>query len=163
MKMTVKYVVLILAFVLPALIFLFLKKFGKNRFEVSPLYTDGVPVRNTGCPPLPPGPYHIPDSILTFFGAGRSARLMLFSLPTGEPSNQQDRIMNAFKKRELELVNMVADEKFSAWNDCFLFIPEQKNSLLVDTVGAIRGYYNLASREDVDKLLMEAAIILHKY
>jgi hypothetical protein len=48
------------------------------------------------------------------------------------------------------------------WSRCYLFNTEQKPLLLVDQQGKIRGHY-FNTREDVDRLLTEATIILKKY
>ncbi|GIV36137.1 MAG: hypothetical protein KatS3mg032_0516 [Cyclobacteriaceae bacterium] len=55
----------------------------------------------------------------------------------------------------------VADS-ISYYVECYLFVPEQKDKILVDKAGRIRGYYG-TSREEIDKLIMEASIMLKKY
>lgn len=156
-----KYLVLVLAFILPALVFLFLKKFGKNEFEVAPLYRDALPARAAGCPPVEQAPYRIPLTVLRSLGWSESVHLTLFSF--GADDRQLNRITGAFGRDEINVVKVtIAHDSLGMWSGCYLFNTEQKPLLLVDQERQIRGHY-FNTREDVDRLLTEATIILRKY
>jgi len=156
-----KYLVLVVAFILPGLIFLFLKKFGKNEFDVAPLYHDVLPARAADCPPVEQGPYRIPLTVLQSLGWSESAHLTLFSF--GADDRQLDRVTSAFGREEINLVKVtIGLDSLAVWSRCYLFNTEQKPLLLVDQKRQIRGHY-FDTREDVDRLLTEATIILKKY
>jgi hypothetical protein len=156
-----KYLVLILAFILPGFVFFFLKKFGKNEFDVAPLYRDALPARTSDCPPVGPGPYRIPETILKSLGWSEPARLTLYAFTADE--QQLGRIADAFEGDEVYLVKVTyGHDSLAVWSRCYLFNTEQKPLLLVDQQRQIRGHY-FNTREEVDRLLTEAAIILKKY
>ncbi|QOI98656.1 MAG: hypothetical protein HRU69_14715 [Flammeovirgaceae bacterium] len=153
-----KYIVLVLAFVIPGFVFFFLKKFGKNEFEVAPLYQDGPPVQAPGCPPFGPEPYRVPDAILDSLGGFGSTPLILYAFIRED--QQLMRVKESFAANEITLVKVMTVRDSLA--RCYLFIAEQKPLVLVDQDRRIRGHY-FNTREDVDRLLTEAAIILKKY
>lgn len=153
--------VLVLAFVIPGSVFLFLKKFGKNEFAVTPLYQDAPPVRTPDCPPVGQGPYRIPPAILQSLGWPDSASLILYFFT--EDEQQLSRVEATFLSPEITPVKVEPrQDSLALWSRCYLFITEQRPLLLVDQDGRIRGHYG-NTREEVDRLLMETAIILKKY
>ncbi|MCK6617732.1 MAG: hypothetical protein L6Q51_08810 [Cyclobacteriaceae bacterium] len=153
-----KYIVLALAFVIPGFVFFFLKKFGKNEFEVPPLYQDGPPMQVTGCPPLKAEAYSISETILDSLNGFGSSLLVLYAFM--QDDQQLKRVKESFNAHEVALVNIMTNHKNLA--RCYLFVTEQKPLVLVDQDRRIRGHY-FNTREDVDRLLTEAAIILKKY
>ncbi|MFN3840765.1 MAG: hypothetical protein ACK4RF_08660 [Cyclobacteriaceae bacterium] len=161
-----KWLVLFLALVIPACIYIFLKKFGQNQFDVAPLYAEAPPELPGDCPPHQGGPYRIPEFVLESLGWSDSASLFLFLFTEG--GHPVGRITEAFQPDELRQVpvnagnNPVVEADLSWWNACYLFVSEQRPLLLVDKERQIRGHYG-NTREDIDRLLMEAAIILRKY
>ena len=58
-----KSILLFLALLFPACVFVFLKFFGKNEFTVPPLYTDSYPDGMKECGVTVTLPYHIPDHV----------------------------------------------------------------------------------------------------
>lgn len=171
MSKLTKWTVLVLALVVPVAVFIFLKIFGRNEFEVPPLYTDSLPERPSFCQPVSV-PYAVPESIRARLCFNSRASLNLLWLDKPDEVALQ-RLQNAFKDHELNNVYFsppegstackpdVADS-ISYYVECFLFVPEQKNKILVDKAARIRGYYG-TSREEIDKLIMEASIMLKKY
>lgn len=153
-----KYIVLVLAFVIPGFVFFFLKKFGKNEFEVAPLYQDVPPVPAAGCPPPGLEPYLVPDAILDSLGEFGSTPLVLYAFM--QDNQQLRRVKESFNAHEVSLVNITTNHENLA--RCYLFLTKQKPLVLVDQDRRIRGHY-FNTREDVDRLLTEAAIILKKY
>jgi hypothetical protein len=59
-----KIIILFLGLALPGLVFVFLKMFGKNQFDVPLLHEQGVTDVDTSCLYDYPVPYTVPDSIL---------------------------------------------------------------------------------------------------
>lgn len=166
-----------MALVVPVAVFLFLKTFGRNEFEVQPLFIDVVPERPSFCPLMDiQVPYHLPPAVQARFHLSGKNQLILYYI--GQPDNLLiQRLRNSFSKEELnwfiitpdtlkripaENCILMPDDSISFYRLCYLFLPEQKNIVLVDSLARIRGYYG-SSREEVDKLLMEASIILKKY
>ncbi len=58
-----KSILLFLALLFPACVFVFLKFFGKNEFIVPPLYTDEYPDGMKECGVSITLPYHIPEHV----------------------------------------------------------------------------------------------------
>ncbi|HEY9045452.1 MAG TPA: hypothetical protein VIN08_06130 [Ohtaekwangia sp.] len=158
-----KAVFLFLAFLLPICIFLFLKFFGKNEFAVPPLFTEELPEILPGCQPVTL-PYHIPDSTLaslTF--ANDSLVLIKFGKPDKEAATQLKRIDEEVGQG-LQYKTMEETEAgFTTQKKCTFLLKEPFDLVLVDRKGTIRGQYVANDREEVDRLLTEAAIILKKY
>ena len=90
---TTKVIFLLLAFVLPICIFIFLKLFGRNEFDVPPLFVSEAPAHRTGCNDTPLLPYFVPDSIRTRYQLSADSLTVIFFEPlSGEARNQLDRI-----------------------------------------------------------------------
>lgn len=175
-----KLVLLLLALVLPVLIFMFLKFFGKNEFAVEPLYQEGAPVVE-GCVQPPGGPYTIQAELLGELGWSENDSLTLFYVANRSGGYEAwGRIRENFTSVELPLVKIAAagslkdptlEEEFvqirsdslQILRSCFLFLQEPYNLLLVDNKRRIRGKYPLDNREEIDRLNMEVEIILKKY
>jgi hypothetical protein len=179
----VKSLVLVLALALPVGIFLFLKFFGKNEFEVRPLFIDEFPSDlPSDCGYQLTLPYVIPDSILSRLAWNTSDSLTLFSLnpEIGKPL-YSDRLLSNYKPNLLKVIIIqdgtweplagsvklesivIAEAVLTNYKNCFLFVSEPNDLILVDHRGRIRGYYQLSNREEFDRLLMEINIILKQY
>jgi hypothetical protein len=90
---TTKVIFLLLAFVFPVCIFVFLKLFGRNEFDVPPLFATEAPPLNEGCDFKPSLPYFVPDSIQTRYQLPADSLTVIFFGPlSGEALNQIDRI-----------------------------------------------------------------------
>lgn len=175
-----KLILLVLALALPIGIFLFLKFFGKNEFAVEPLYTTGISVPD-GCPLPAAGAYAIPERILNRLSWSERDSLTLFLFASKENGKANwERIQDRFLDRELRRVWVQIDsnsldfepigkaifispDSLKIFNTCFFFLKEPYNLLLVDNKRRIRGNYVLNNREEIDRLLLEAKIILKKY
>src|SRR5688572_12231810 len=70
--MSKKVIFLILALLLPATIFVFLKLFGKNEFEVPVLHEKSVPDVNDKCNFSYNIPYRIADSVVSSLAPNRN-------------------------------------------------------------------------------------------
>jgi hypothetical protein len=182
-----KPIFLFLALVLPVAVFVFLKFFGKNEFAVPVLFDDGI-ATPVGCESFRYDvPYSVPDTILAKFSwsSNDSILLVVFSGTTNaeqqEQSIQLNRIFTEFpsdnfkiillsetdktEQSELENVRLIPvnwQEESSARSCVFLLKPTD-NTVLLDSKKRIRGQYNTANREEVDRLIMEIKIMLKKY
>jgi hypothetical protein len=93
MKQSLKIIILILVFVLPIGIFVFLKLFGRNEFGVAPLYVTEAPPHMPGCDLITKIPYVVPDSVRQFYGSAADSLIVIFFGPlSGEGQNQLDRV-----------------------------------------------------------------------
>lgn len=159
-----KVIFLFLAFLLPVLIFLFLRYFGKNEFAVEPLFNTEAPEVPSGCAPVTI-PYHVPDSIAkTLTLENDSLTLLVFGKPDKEALTQLTRVDeeyggDAIHKKIIEPTH----PEYTSLKQCIFFLKEPFDLVLVDNRGMIRGQYVNNDREDVDRLLTEIAIILKKY
>jgi hypothetical protein len=181
-----KVLFLFLALLLPVVIFIFLKSFGKNEFQVTPLFQE-VTEMPADCAFSYQFPYVIPDSVLTGFSWNQSDSLILVvfddSLGTNNQklSNQLARITVELKqdlsyviytsndhdahslyKDSLAVVKAPADQLLTQ-KKCVYVMKGDINTALVDAKGRIRGHYNLTDLDDADRLIMEVLIILKRY
>ena len=100
--MTKKIVYLFLALLLPGLIFLFLKKFGKNEFALPTYYQHGVDSLNMLCGTVYSQPYQLPDSVLKKTGwKRRSASVFVF---------QNEAAINHIKKSSAKELESTRDQ-----------------------------------------------------
>jgi hypothetical protein len=159
-----KVIFLFLAFLLPVLIFLFLKFFGKNEFVVEPLYITEAPEVPSGCAPVSI-PYHVPDSVKNSLTLENDTlTLLVFGKPDKEALTQLERVDEEFAGDAIhKKIIGQADPEYTSLKQCIFFLKEPFDIVLVDRRGTIRGQYVNNDREDIDRLLTEIAIILKKY
>ncbi len=162
--MNKKSIFLFLALILPVLIFVFLKFFGKNEFAVKPLFTESNTEIPEGCLPIT-FPYHIQDSVLRQLGfKNDSLVVVLFGEPNEEAKIQINRIMDEISNDGIRMVRFsISSEKVLQRKKCVFLLTEPFDLVLVDRSGLIRGQYTSADREEVDRLLTEITIILKRY
>ncbi len=175
----IKLILLLLALALPVLIFMFLKFFGKNEFAVEPLYQDGPPAVE-GCVQPPNGPFAIKVELLRGLGwSEKDSLTLVYVAKQSGGSEAWGRIRENFTPVELPILKITAtglndstlteefvqvpSDSIQTLKKCFLFLHEPYNLLLVDSRRRIRGHYPLDNREEIDRLIMEAEIILKKY
>jgi hypothetical protein len=158
-----KPILLFLALLFPACIFVFLKFFGKNEFTVPPLYTEIYPEGMEECGVSVTLPYHIPENVKSsLFLPKDSLVLVHFGELTTASEKQLERVSNEYRKG-IKLQFMHASDSVSYLRKCIFFLKGQYDLVLVDREGLIRGQYVSDDREEVDRLLMELAILLKKY
>lgn len=162
-----KSLYLFLALILPGLIFIFLKRFGKNEFAIPRYYEQGVDSLNTLCGTRYVQPYRVPDSVLARTGwvAGR-ASLFLFDNRIAENSEFK-RLSDNFEAGEYQVREIDSSKMgaaaFRRWRTCVFMVNAPWNTVLLDSGKCIRGYYAVGSREEADRLIMEMQILLRKY
>lgn len=159
-----KPVFLFLALLLPILIFLFLKFFGKNEFVVRPLFQDAAPQPQPDCRQVEI-PYHIPDSVLsTLTFEGDSLLLFWFGDLMDNSNKQLRRVSNELKNEPVRNQVIASDDrKMQAWRSCVFLLKKPYDVVLIDRRGLIRGQFVSDNREEIDRLITEVDIILKKY
>lgn len=154
-----KLVFLFLALLLPGIIFLFLRKFGKNEFNIPVYYQAGV--EDAGPCGSYPVPYTVPDSIMRSIQTENKPVLVVVDT-------------SAEVKRNLNRLNTELGEIFTVfwldsvpdkvqWQTCVFILHSPWTAVLVDTQSQIRGYYAPSTREETDRLLLEMRILLKQY
>lgn len=148
-------IILIVAFLLPILVFIFLKKFGSNEFAVAPLFQKGTV--ESSCGGVIVMPYTLPDSILT--ERNNESKLLLCVFGVSESNydlgREVRRIDDQFSDQQLQILKEGQDSR-----ECYFLMGDSTNIALVDRRNTIRGLYDGNSRDDVDRLMAEVEIIL---
>ncbi|MDZ4715460.1 MAG: hypothetical protein SH819_08325 [Cytophagales bacterium] len=162
-----KLIYLFLALLLPGLIFVFLKYAGENKFEVPVYFEEGVDSVDVSCPKSNEKPYRLPDSLWEQGGINRSRPvLMIF-----DSESASGPVVAKAVREEMgeESVNFIMDTGFtdslraSQWRTCIFMAKPPRQTVLADTLGRIRGYYDIRAREEVDRLRLELKILLKRY
>ena len=157
-----KLVLLFLALLLPVVIFIFLRLFGKNEFAVPLLYEDGVSNAPATCNVNYPSPYLVPDSIVSQIKENPSEILVLIF--SDQPSTEMQVVREEFDQDAVMIKSAsslnFANKKFLA--ECILLMSAPNEIVLIDSENRIRGYYK-NTREEVDRLILELKIVLKKY
>src|SRR5689334_310504 len=159
MRRTTKFIILFAALLLPALIYVFLKSFGKNEFDVPVLYQDAVAAPG-GCASYEyTTPYVVPENVLTAL-QWSPGKVNVFVV--GDMASSI--LLRAFEEfPEMGFkVNEVARESRPIAT-CALLLQPPFNTAVVDSQGRIRGQYDIGNREDLDRLVVEMKIMLVLY
>lgn len=148
-----KKIILFVALPLPVLVFLFLKFFGKNEFDVPVYWKDGINV--SGCNPHL-GPYVLPDSALNAWGWKKEKATLIVLNEAGIKENLA-RVADLFDKGDYATI------KVSDVPSCLLLAGDSSKVVLVDDDKRIRGYYTPTTRKETDRLAVELRILLKQY
>lgn len=160
-----KSIFLIAALLLPVAIFIFLKIFGKNEFQVPPLHQEGIIEVSNACHYRYATPYYVPDSLFAQFGANKHDSLYVLYF---DPSLKVSMNRVSVEYRDAS-VTVVPPSAFSPETDtqllrqCVLLMRPPASVVLLDRHNRIRGYYDASDRDEVDRLLVEIDIILKNY
>ena len=159
-----KKTVLFIAFLLPGLTFLFLKKCTHNEYNIPVMYELSTDSLNAVCHTHYPSPYSIPDSVLQKIQWKPSATVFVFG--SKDQGKELRRLTGSFDAGEFNVrtENQAGSEnRFAQWMSCVFFVPLGKNAMLIDDKKRIRGYYDLSSFDETDRLIVEMKILLKKY
>ncbi len=156
---------LLLALLLPILIFLFLKFAGRNEFNIPVFYEQGVMDSTSVCDQVPDKPYTvrrwqgIPEK------AWRPANVVLFPQEGFDPLKAISRLGEEFSSEELSVIDAcrLDSAECARWRRCVFYAPTTRETILFDKSGRIRGYYDLRTREEEDRLRVELKVLLKKY
>jgi hypothetical protein len=156
-----QFIFLGLALVLPIAIFIFLKTFGRNEFNVPPLFTDSVPSIGTGCGLEVSAPYRILPGELDLLKITIDSLACVSFLKDGSRDPLR-RVREEYKLEPVEF-HQLEQTAYQQKKECIFLLAEPFDVALVDSKGRIRGQYSSQQREEVDRLITEIAIILRKY
>lgn len=179
----IKIIYLLLALALPVSVFLFLKFFGQNQFDVEPLFTELLPINvPADCDHVHELPYTIPEHILVDLDwSSRDSLTLFYFKPVAASTTGLNRIPEAYTSTEARIIEISDESGIPELKDsltsekpgsedqllklkkCFLFIEEPNNLVLVDNRRRIRGIYQVENRDEFDRLMLEIKIILKKY
>lgn len=148
-----KKLILFVALPLPILVFLFLKFFGKNEFDVPVYWSDGINV--PGCTPYAK-PYTVPDSALSAWG-WTGAKATLIVLDPESIKKNLARVADLFDAGDYATINVPAVPP------CLLLAGDSSKVVMIDDRKRIRGYYTPTSRKETDRLSVELRILLKQY
>jgi hypothetical protein len=154
-----KILFLFLGLGMPIIVFLFLKMFGRNQFEVPLPEIQPAPE----CHFTNPESYIVSDSII---GSLTEESFELLVINFGPQAKKLDRITESFPvevvKVEVRALGM-ARERLERIKKCGFFLQSPNNAVLLDNQKKIRGYYDGTDRDELDRLEAEIKIILKKY
>jgi hypothetical protein len=154
-----KILFLFLGLGMPILVFLFLKMFGRNQFEVPMPEIQPAPE----CHVTNPESYIVSDSII---GSLTKEPFELLVINFGPHAKRLDRITESFSvevvKVEAPALGM-ASERLEPIKKCGFFLQSPNTVVLLDNQKKIRGYYDGIDRDELDRLEAEIKIILKKY
>ena len=160
-----KIILLTLALLLPVAIFVFLKMFGRNEFQVPPLFEQGAIAAPENCNFSYASPYVVPDSVITNLRLTRADSLyVLYFDPSLRPA--MDRLGAEFKWAHVTIVPPSAfgnKTELRLLKECVLLMEPSASVALLDQKNRIRGHYNGSDRDDVDRLTVEMKIILKQF
>lgn len=154
-----------LALILPVAIFIFLKLFGRNEFNVPVLYEEEQVRIPANCPFEYPAPYRVADSVITSMAGNRRDSLYVFYLDSSLNTAMR-RVSVEFEGasvRPVSLSDLSAKTDPRILRECVLLMRSDTSVALVDHLNRIRGYYDGSDRDEVDRLIVEIKIILKEY
>jgi hypothetical protein len=154
-------ILLFLALLLPATVFVFLKGFGKNEFEVPPLFTDEAPAVATGCT-SPALPYVLDDATMSDWNLSSTDSIGLLYFTDDKLQQGVLRVSQEFQDFPLKFWTLPRDGNIQKMK-CIYFLKEPFDLVVVDRNGRIRGQFSSSDREDIDRLKTELAIIFKDY
>lgn len=181
-----KFLFLFLALLMPVFIYLFLKSFGRNEFNVPVLFADSVssPVE---CEAYSYRlPYHVTDSVLQKLSWNERDSMSVIVFDDENKSGEHEieihlkRIFTEFKSEPLRVIRVCTDapaeskldgrltqmlvtlETFKRLRRCVFLLRAEDNTVIIDRHKQIRGQYNLLIREDADRMIMQEMNILFK-
>lgn len=160
-----KILFLFLALLLPVAVFLFLKGFGKNQFDV-PMLFQGQVERPADCAGFEYAtPYAVSDTLVTKLGWKEtdSVTIVFFDdasiESTKKITSQKNRLRTEFSKEKLGFM-LTSDVVLKR---CVFLMKKTDNAALLDSKKRIRGQYDLTDFDEADRLIMELKIILKNY
>lgn len=155
-----KVLFLCLALLLPVGTFLFLKFFGKNKFEVPFLHEQPITAA-AGCDYAYPSPYLLADSIMRSIQNGKESNLYLLNF-SNDPT-VVNTITDDFAETEVMLVDGPSISGLPDFEKCVLLKPENADLVLIDSKKRIRGYYEAADLDELDRMVVEVRILIDRY
>ncbi len=158
--MNKKIIYLLVALALPGLIFIFLKIFGKNHFDIPVYYKNGISGSLKECSWSNRGQYILPDSVLSAFGYKNNIDC-LFVEATEVNNKEVAQVRKSFG-RQLQIISLdgIEPNRLNRIKKCVFLLKEPWKAVLVDNQKRIRGYYAFTNLEETDRLNVEIEILL---
>lgn len=172
--------VLFLALLLPVLIFMFLRFFGKNEFSIPVFHERAIENQPAACDQDYELPYSIPNASAIRL-SGVTVVFFVADLPKErleENAFQMSRLKNQPFGQAITTVWVDSRlQHFSDWGispvvldsasyhqerTC-IYLMQSNAMVLIDSSRQIRGYYKEASLKETDRLIMELKILFNKY
>jgi len=155
-----KTVYLLLALALPGLIFIFLKIFGRNHFEIPVYYKEGTTDSLKECAGRYRGQYTLPDSVLHAFHY-RNGVACLF-VDAADIQHKEVVHLRKLFGDQLQIISLdgIEPSRMDQIKNCALFLKEPWKAVLIDKQRLIRGYYAFTNLEESDRMNVEIEILL---
>ncbi len=157
-----KFVYLALALLVPIGIFLVLRNFGKNRFDLPVYHAESLPALAVECGYTYEVPYVVSDSTSAQLGITLPAVFMIDFTATAEARAQQVQV-SRLRSLHPDGIRWVPWKGEAGVFVCIFLVPDGQNAALVDRDRRIRGYYSTLMREDMDRLDLELKILKEEY
>ena len=180
MKKIQKVIIIISVLLAPIFVFLFLKEFGTNKFELPVYYPEGNPI--TACKDYAPG-HQVNAEIIREHNVTLPALVYAPSLEQNEYYSDLDNVLQKFPEVNLLSISMagstVAGEVIQSLSfdslaymnfiNCELILGEDQllkqavvnKYVLLDSAGNIRGYYDCTDLEEIERLDVELDILVN--
>jgi len=130
-------------------------------------YENGVKAPPAFCDMTYRSPYVVPAPVLTFLEMNREANVLIFPAENLSYDKLKQAINDELGVNNVSVIDAKALAKDTArlnnWKKCIFLVKDPLQSVLADNQGKIRGYYNLRSLKEVDRLRVELKILLKKY
>ncbi|HZY78809.1 MAG TPA: hypothetical protein VFE50_04755 [Cyclobacteriaceae bacterium] len=155
-----KKIILFVALGVPILVFIFLKFFGKNEFDIPVYYAEGIGRQLPGCNSSNTVPYLLPDSALNAWG-WKGAKATLLVLNEKGIERNLARVAELFEAGDyatLKVENAPYEVK-----TCMLLAGDSSRVVMIDDQKRIRGYYTPTTEKETDRLGVEIRILLKQY
>lgn len=189
MNKLIKGLLLFTALILPVLVFVFLKMFGENQFDIPVFnHTDISPEVNCDgfTTPHVVGEFKIKDVVLSnsqianiyhIFDAAtnelemrglmkvkdrlESKYAIIHSIGLSDSTNSIGKLSNKYQIDGLWKMYSVGEQSLRDFVNCELMITGDESLVLIDNEGKIRGYYNGSEGEETDRLILESKILIY--
>ncbi len=179
MQKIIKWVLLFLVLGLPVCIYVFLRTFGVNKFEIPIFYQNGIDNRVEGCNETS-GQYLLPS--IHDFDTAIDANIegaVLYNIGTVAKKDQLNKSNNlilleekldSWQSLNYQVINLKSEELLEFYrcglnlNATFSEDSLIINNLLVliDEQRRIRGYYDVLERKEMDRLIIEIDILINE-
>jgi len=189
MNKLVKGTLLFTALILPVLIFVFLKMFGENQFDI-PIFNHTEISDKVNCdeirlphlvkkiegalePMIPMSTaniYHVMadgidrDELRGLMVAKdrlTGSNVVLHSIAVLDSLNNIEELRSTYQIGGIWELHEMLEGQLKANIDCQLMITGNESLVLVDDEGQIRGYYDGKDDEEIDRLILESKILLY--
>ena len=155
-----KKIILFVALGVPIMVFIFLKFFGRNEFDIPVYYTEGIGRELPGCRSSSTTPYVLPDSALNAWGwTGAKATLVVLN----EDGIEKNLVRVAALFNEGDYATLKVENAPYEIRTCMLLAGDTSRVVMIDDQKRIRGYYTPTNEKETDRLGVEIRILLKQY